>query len=452
MDGDPEDLTQEQFALHRLYQNNGKYKYNLPNADSKVNMTSPLIADGSISTYYATRPERLEATYSDVEVLYQIDQARHTLMRISVLQDWPALKVKKEVRDIQICWCHNRGTAIFDGLVMKINTKEGPSLQRPSTDAAKGFYNDKNIKTENELMGNNNYEENWSRQLPVSQTNPSLPFSFSRGQPSGFFPNYYLRKDDKVRFVLTPRRKLTKLLRMRKVIKNENGDEQYEYFNEPDLTVLEGRPNGDLISQCSMYGYFMDVLDSEKQGQLKCSQTAVWPFEDFITLSSENEWTYGRTCPFAIKTQKVIKAFFVMAENLDATDSNCLSNYTTDPYNLYDGWDVISEVSYYRGGKKIILPLSVIKNMQKEHFPSIPKSRGILAIPLCLSPRHPDETVGIALGAGPNSLIEVKLHDCSPFGDQNRNCRFRVHCVLQVLKQAIFTKEPGKTDFEFSVN
>lgn len=335
---------------------------------------------------------------------------------------------------------------------MKINTKEGPTLQRPSTDATKGFYNDKNIKSENELIGNNRYEEEWSRQLPASQTNPSLPFSFSRGQPAGFYPNYYLRKDDKVRFALTPRRQLSKLLRMRRVTKNENGEEQYEYFKQPDLSFLEGRPNGDLISQCSMYGYFMDVLDSEKQGQLKCSQVAIWPFEDFVTLSSENEYTYGRTCPFAIKTQKIIKAFFVMAENLDATDINCLSNYSTDPYNLYDGWDVISEVSYQRGNKKITLPLSVIKNMQKESFPSIPKSRGILAIPLCLSPRHPEETVGIALGAGPNGLIEIKLNDCSPFGDQNRNCRFRVHCVLQVLRQATFSREAGKNDFDFSIN
>ena len=61
MDGDPDDLTPEQFALHRLYQNNGKIKYNLPNADSKINMSSPLIADGLVSTYYAIRPERLEA-------------------------------------------------------------------------------------------------------------------------------------------------------------------------------------------------------------------------------------------------------------------------------------------------------------------------------------------------------------------------------------------------------
>ena len=373
-------------------------------------------------------------------------------MKISVLQEWPALRVKREIKDIEICWCHNRGTAVYDNLVMKINTKEAPSLQRPSTDAAKGFYNDKNVKNENELIGNNTYEENWSRHLPASKTNPSLPFSFSRGQPSGFFPNYYLRKDDKVRFVLTPCRQLSKLLRMRKVIRTENGEEQYEYFKQLDLSVLDGRPNGDIISQCSLYGYFMDVLDSEKQGQLRCSQTAIWPFEDFITLTSENDITYDKSYTFTIKNTKVVKAFFVMAENLEATATNCLSNYSTDPYNPYDGWDVISEVSYWRGSKKITLPLAVIKNMQKEHFPSIPKGRGMLAIPLCLSPRHPEEMVGIALGAGPNNFIEIKLQDCSPFNDQRRSCHFRIHCVLQVLKQVVFTKEPGKTDFDVTIN
>lgn len=448
MDGDPTDLTTEQCELHRIRESSGKLTYDFPPPNSGTTLYSPIVADQMQSTYYGIRPERLEATVSDKEVLYRVDQARHTLHRISVEQNWPELSVKKEHPDIQIAWCHNRAMKPCTSITMKINTKSGPGLSQVAMDAAKGFYNDKNQALEQELLGNNDYEEDWCRHLPASVTNPTLPFSFSRGQPSSFFPNYYIRKEDTVRFSVVPCLDISKILRMRRVFRNEAGEvTKIERISRPDLSLLDGVPTGGRLEQCSIYAYYMDVLEAEKQMMLSCNPSYTWPFEDFVTMSSDNDLSYGQSHSFSVTDPRIVKNVFVMAENLAATEYNCLSNYTGNPDKLYDGWDVISQVSYWRGNVEVTLPLSVIKNMMKEMFPGVPIPKGYLAIPLCLSPRHPDETVGVALGASKKPYIKIWLNDCSPFKDQPKNCRFKVHCVLQVRRKIVFTRDGSKNEF-----
>ena len=160
-------------------------------------------------------------------------------------------------------------------------------------------------------------------------------------------------------------------------------------------------------------------------------------------------WNLRMHCLWMGNTHTV-KVIFIAVENLLAKQYNNLSNYGTNAGNVYAGWDVIESVSYTRNGKNITAPLMVIKDLMREHFPHILPTRGIVAIPLCLNPRAPEETVGISLGAK-KSKITVRLADGSPFSDENHKCTFKVHCCLQVIREITHIQDGAPGVFKYTI-
>lgn len=213
MDGDPVDLTNEQFNLHQLNisTQNAKAIYS-PRPDAE--MCSPFTPDDTKSTYYGVRPELLESTVGNGEFIYKVNNAHHLLHYITASQNWP--KLVSRTNEIQICWTHNKGTSTYDRILMKINNDDGPSLNNVTSDCSRHVYIDKNLELDQNLMGNNDYEEEWAIALPASKTNPKIYFSFSRGRPHSALGIFRYKKEDSIRFVVTPRREISKLLRMRK--------------------------------------------------------------------------------------------------------------------------------------------------------------------------------------------------------------------------------------------
>lgn len=467
---DPKNLTREQYVLHRLSQQEGVLYYNYPNDDSKVRLASPAERAEEYNTFYTLRSDRLDPTSNENTVVYLMNKTRNFCSRISYHQEWPELKVRKEFPNIEICFFHNRGLATCREIKACINTQDGPSLNPHSSGAAKGFYCEKNQGLEQELLGNNDYEEQWTRHLPSSTTNPTLPWSWSHGMPSGYFPNFLLKKDDHFRFIIRSRREIWKLLRVREVKRDADGrvissreyrrqrkNEAYD-DDDPSVTVellvkiLEKVPSGGTLPQAILVGQSMDILKTERDRHIFCSNQINWLFEDYFSMKDKELMKYGNTASFKITTEKIIKVIFIMAENVDAKDRNFPTNYTSNASDIRQGWDVIASVTFWRDDKKVTLTLPMIKNLMREHFPSVPVTRGILAIPLCLSPRITEETVGISIGSQKNNTIDVKLADGSPFHNEPKNTRFRVRCILQILREITFTRESDGVVFNPTIN
>lgn len=405
---------------------------------------SPAERPKDINAFYMYKVDPLEGVSGGKLISYSAPTSRKFIGRSILEQDWPALQVKETEPDIEMCWAENRGLLVFKRVTSQVGVaKDCPSFDRHAAMAAKGFYTEKNPAMEQEIVGNNAYETNWSRELPASTTSPVIPWSWTRGAAYNYFPNMFLRRDAGFRFVVTKRQEIWKMLRFRRRLANGH----YEYLDKTSKEhlgrYLEEVPTGGLLEEPRIQCGFMDVLQTEHVRIVSCIDRTVWPFEDFVTMKYDQLVGYESQATFKITSLRIVKVIFILMENNSAKRERYYGNYTSDSTGVTSGWDVVDSVTFHRDTTKVSYRLATIKTLMREHFPSVPVSRGILAIPLCMNPRLLEENVGVSIGGQANNTIEIKLKDCSPYHDQDKTTKFRPYIVLQIIRNVIFSKDPG---------
>lgn len=446
-DTDPKYLTREQLSLHSLFSDDKTLAYKYPARESGIRFVSPAERPKDVNAYYLFKADQLEGSSSESTASFKVPKPRKYIGRCILEQDWPALRVKDSHPDIEMCWDENRGVLPFKQITARIGDATGcPHFDRHAAIAVKGFYTEKNIVLEQEIVGNNPLEITWTRELPASTTSPAIPWSWARGAPFNYFPNMFLRRDSGFQFVVERRHEIWKFLRFRRRLPNG----QYEYLEKTSYEHLQMYlvevPTSGHLKNPRVSAEFMDILQAEHARIASCIDRTVWPFEDFLTMKDDSLRKYGETATFKVVTSRIIKAIFIMIENNDAKRRRYYGNYTSDSTSSSIGYDVVDLVSFYRDTQLVSFGLPFIKSMMREHFPSVPVSRGVLAIPLCMNPRLLEENVGVAIGAQPNNEIKIKLKDCSPFHDQDPNTKFRAYIVLQIIRDVTFTRDKTTGD------
>lgn len=355
----------------------------------------------------------------------------------------PAIRVKEKMRDrIRIRMCHNSGTNDIMEAKLVYNNEKISSFDRTWTDIDPQYFTEAGYRDHyNKCVGNIKSVEEWSEYIPARSNRVILPFSHCKYHTSGV-PLLFFNSTDHATYTFKFINNIAGLLQMqakRNIIeKDKEGTETITGSVWVDIGVnynyIEGVSATTTLPTPEIWGryYCMDPDEKAYTKDIESKRTLITNpddeefinetpggnyemyTDDIVICDSTGETGYGGTVDIPLTTKDIVKAIFVVAENVTARKNRNLSNYTTNANNLYDGYSPIKRISFAHSGEtKIELEGSHLEMIEPfDHFESPPEQHGYHAIALC--PRVLNlPTTGIVL-EGRQAKLMVTLGNTDP--------------------------------------
>jgi hypothetical protein len=466
MDREFNTLTPAQLEMHGLYMKGDELHYL---ADDEDKFMSPIGEHGLIMTYYSFSSSVLTSTVSSDTIRFDVDMKRHRLVGTDIVQFWPKLSVKDNMLgQVEICWTHNPGTNHFTSIEWCIGSNTlVSSLDNPGIDVVNEYLVPKNKERCEANKGNIPILEQWTTSLPEWTTQITVPWSWTRCGPAASLPLYYFNETDCVNFKVHLRSKIEDLLRMRILVNPEKGEDGVWRGTgwkiiKPNLNFIDGVPNSKKLDSATMVGYYIDLLDYERDryqrapecgnGKNMINGKLSWTFEQIVALDWENDSVYNNNVKLPTGFDYPAKTIFAMAENLKAKELNLYSNYTSNSEDLYQGSDTIREIilSNEQSSRKQSYNLPTIRSMEALIFPSVPRVAGYLAIPRSVGPHRIDDISGTSLKNN-HIYLTACLQNMNPFGD-DEHPRFKARFRIQVIRKIIFSYDISKRNYTYKLD
>lgn len=344
---------------------------------------------------------RSAASESDGSVTYYLaNSSLHFLCYSYLRQKFPALSVKPEYRSkIRICWPHNLGTTIVTDATTRAGDDVIASLDRTVLDNNAQWYIKAGHREKyREMVGNVPIMEDWQINLPSYTTNIEQPWWYCRNS-SMALPLFLVPKGNKsdLTHVYNCKNSITDLLRM-----GEKDSKTGQIIPiECKLEYLDGVPTDGLLKPPEMYGRYAYVTDDEIKHHT-CRDETRYLIEDYVVCDSDNPIPSGKNSTVTLSCSTPCKVIFWSAENSQGLDFNNYSNYSTDPYSVYSGWDPIKLTTIELGaGTKLIdkMESDHFSASEARNFPSAPTEPGYHALAMSHCTTGVQYDVGIILSA-----------------------------------------------------
>ena len=298
----------------------------------------------------------------------------------------PQIKVKPEFeKQIEISWCHNLGHNITNNGTLKIGSSEF-NLDNISQDINAEFYMKPGAnmdKLYNHMIGNLPFLQKWGKQLPSWSLVIPQPWFFSESYSKGI-PLFLCPENKQPILSYSFVRDISKLLRMR--VKKEDGGYSYIKCN---VDFLE--KNGTLpLDVPVMWGKYSMLTEYEREYRLgntkdKFGNPVIVKHQmevnRFIRFRSENSTVSGKVATISVQTNTPVKGWYAVAQSEEAIYTNNHSNYTTNPYNIYEnGWHPISHVNQKYATQTVMSRSSIHERCPEiwYHSASAPTTHGYL--------------------------------------------------------------------------
>lgn len=257
---------------------------------------------------------------------------------------WNKLTVKPEYPNIVICYPHNLGFAPLDKC--ELLSGKNPPIQTIDLYYCDGY---RQINTEDKehddiCLGNIPSMENWAKELPEYITHPILPFFYSANDTDGF-PLYKAS----LSHCLTVKTYLRDIIMMGRIVPEYVDKENNITIpakivplkkSEIRLDYITGFPEEGRLNVPEIHAGYCITND----GELKYNSI---PEMNLIYVRDKVTYKSKSSLPGQSKTQKLedsphnYECLFVMAENIESTNCNSTSNYTTHPLFHSEGNDPI---------------------------------------------------------------------------------------------------------------
>lgn len=336
------------------------------------------------STWYSTVITKLEAKEDGDDVVYRVNDSFHYLEYTYRCFKTPVVRVKQEWIDkVRIAWPHNLGNNISITATFKEDDDGYQTIDHVWGDMYPEFYqkNGANGREGYNLgVGNVDYLEGWSTFLPAVDINIEDPWFYSM-DISDAYPIWPKGSSTKAEMRYTYRRKVVDLLRL-------------ELWSEKEQVWKPQRKNFQKYIEMSsseikipeLWGRYAYVSDDELKYYNQCdddtwvekndgTKQKIMYIRDVAICDVSNSAPCKNTSNVELMSRNPCLAFFWAAENSRATSIHNFSNYTTDPNNIYKGWDPIKHSSLKYGNTP------VFEKMDSHHFSIAQPRRHFLSTP-----------------------------------------------------------------------
>nr|WIL04024.1 divergent major capsid protein [Cedratvirus lena]WIL04636.1 divergent major capsid protein [Cedratvirus duvanny] len=317
---------------------------------------------------------------------YDADSSYSYLYEMTMYQVLPRVTVKKKYLDtIEICWAHYPGLNVVKNAVMFGGDKT--IIQTSDNKWANidnQYYGNEKLEHVNHYLGHIPALIEWTDKLPRFPLRVMQPWSFAKGVP---FPLF--KPKERIWFSYKTCSSIFDLLRVRifkegkwtYVSPSKDKNNLGKYLNFPD--------KGSLPSPIMIAEYSKITHDEEMSIKGDMDHYIV---EDIKRFSSEIVNKTNPKVTMEIDIEDSIKGIFYVAENLDATLTNNLSNFSTNAEEILDGDKPIKGVSPgYKNSP--LVPLSseltpfVLADYIESHYPTkyfkgYPRDPGYGVIPI----------------------------------------------------------------------
>jgi hypothetical protein len=357
------------------------------------------------STWYSSMPLKLKSTVDGEEVVYAVNVSFHFLMYSYMRFVLPAINVKPEYKGkVRIAWCHNVGTNIVNNAYFKDEDDVYQKWDNVWADMYFQFYQKSGAgkrKNHNIGVGNVKCVEDWCETLPAYPINVEQPWFYSMDTALSF-PIFYKNSQSRSEHRYSFRRRVVDLLRVQ-VLGKENKWKDTTRNISRYLDINSSR----LINLPELWGRYAYITDKEI-GFLQCKDTRYYYIRDIEICDTTNPNKYKSTADIELHSESPCLAIFWVAENRDSSAVHNYSNYTTDTYDLYKGWDPIktTTLKYGTSSRLVDMPSDHFNIAESRyHFPSSPGEVGYHAYSYAWDSTNFHGDIGIVLSA-----MNAKLH------------------------------------------
>jgi hypothetical protein len=324
----------------------------------------------------------------------------------------PPVRVKSEFKNrVRIAWCHNIGTNIVEQAIFKDDDDTYQKWDNIWADIYFQFYQDAGAnKRENHNIGIGNVKclEDWTEFLPPYPINVDQPWFYGFDPATAYPLKIYKNSQTRVEHRYTMRRKITDLLRVQILGKDQKWkDTTSKVHKYLDVS------SSSTIKTPELWGRYAYITDAEIKWY-KCEQNRTFYIRDTEVCDTQNPCGYKSTAEIALHCTNPCLAFFWVAENVDATSNHNYSNYTTDTQDLYSGWDPIKSTTLKYGTTVRLdnMPSDHFSIAEcRKHFPSAPCERGYHGYSYAWNSTNYHGDIGIVL-----ANMKAKLY-CSIFNN-----------------------------------
>ena len=368
-------------------------------------------------TWYRLAPEQLKLSMDKEagNAVYTANSTYHYLMFINKRMILPEMRVSDEyANEYRIAWCHNVNNNNTIQAILKIGDETFNSFDHVWADIHGQYYGKPGFERHLGLaQGNAPFLEEWSTRLPSRATNCIQPFYFSH-HPSISIPLFMMSSQTKVTFEYQFRLKVSQLLRLSKLM----ADKTWRSIKFNPKILSDKCPTQ--IPNPELWGIYSHVTDAEIVSQTCDDAPKTFYIRNVIASDAENPVALGEKAKVELEATWPTLALFWVAENKDATGRNNRSNYSTDPDNIYNGWNPCSAptLSYSDFKRFKDVPPDFFEVVEPIlHFTSAPVDPGYNAYSICHNSSSIDAEVGVSFG-GLKAKLSVPLANSAPFLSQ----------------------------------
>jgi hypothetical protein len=447
MDSDFNSLTGFQNDLHGLELNGTTLNYK-----DKADIGSLVRPIADTITYHDPHPEPMNVTITGNKAIAEVNMKHTHLAAMHVRRFIPGIKVKKEFeKRVQIAWTYNLGTNSWTKIEEKWDNDARDTLENRGHDSLLETYQGKNAEDKSDLSGNNDDFLEWSTELQEDTIEVTPLWSWYRGGTTTARP-LWLIAPQKMLFVIHLRNKIADLLRMKIFDEKTNRWE----IRKPILSYL-GLEESTVLPAIEVFGTYIDVLPSELEKLVKeaeCSGTngivASYRLDTLLSMDKSEVYTYGQAPEFEPPFDFPGRVIIATAENIDATETNCHSNYTTNPIDIFAGKSPIASVTILnqKTNTEIVYDSITMRRYRSMLFPRVPKIAGHEFVPRSVRPTDVECANGTSLKNN-NIKIIVKLGEPQK-GATRIPQKFKVSLRIQVVRRFTCRLDKGnKFKWEF---
>ena len=378
------------------------------------------------------------------EVTYTASKKFDSLFKLEAHVNLIPVKVKDQYKSsVSICYHHNLGHNILYFGECKIDSDHYGYLDNVWLDIHSQFF-EKKRELYDQMIGNVDCLQEWSTELPGLPLVVPQPYHFSKNTRVSL--PLLKSSSNNVTFDYKIRTKLTDLIRMRVLTKDGNYKEikcNLKYLDTKGATH---------IPIPELWGRYGEMTDEERNWRKSVDEETGQPrrqviyIEDIDMTSSPNPKTIGTKEEISLGGSAPAKHIFWVAS---LTDTG-YSNYTTNRYDLYKGWNPCSKSGIKYGTSERV------EEIGHEHFdlsecydfnwPNTPREAGYNVHTYTFNPVELQSADTAIILKECGASLSVLLGDTNPFLQEEDEDEFYDENGEAIPIEAIDNVDEAKKD------
>lgn len=378
-------------------------------ADPSEPISSLFYEELEKSLWYSRVLVKANGTLEGNKLTIPVNQSYHQLCHLYLIQKLPRISVKQDHKEtVQICWTHNLGTNITPSATFSVDDDWSIAITSQWMDLYFQRLDKADKKLIARLLGNLPCLEGWNTSLPATKLPVPQPWYYTLSYPMSF-PIRKGNSQTRIAHTYTLRREVSKLLRMR-----VRRDGQWVILSKPNFKYLDIAPDT-LLPTPEAYIRYGYMTPSEKAWYGSCGKDEETLYLDIEVVRSKNPVPLNSSHSIPIDTKSYVRAMYWMAQNKEAASKRYYSNYSTNPDDLYEGWNPVAHSTLeYGTDSRFDLDSIHTELMEAYYDNSNALEPGYNSYSFAADPLRGTHEVTVSPGQF-NSSLTLKLQDTNPF-------------------------------------